>query len=545
MTSILHTPKAAALVRNTLQPLSPNQVVNNSGAFVFQISDLDRFKRFLIIGTDGGTYYESEKELTASAVNFVKGFVAEFPQDAADAIAWGAKNAPKRTYSLYALAALASVPVTGCAAASTVIQDVIGNGTDLLEFVAYADQMRGWGRGLKNLVGNFLETVDGDRLGLWAIKYRNRHGWTWADVLRKTHPVSAEKNDLFAFMAGKDSFNLLNVPNSVIGFKLLQETTDESAVREIVGNLSLPWEALSDEQRTDALWTDLVVNGNLGNVAMLRNLANLTRKGVLAPFTPAANAATAQLRNAKNLHPLKVLEASRVYGGASPIRGYSGYGSSARKPQAPFKPVPAIQEALEAALVNAFTRGVPSTGKAIYYAVDVSGSMGAPYSGSDYVTCCEAAAALALGSAKNETNTIIKGFTRGSGGYSYSSRSSGTEMTDLGITASDTFASATQKARYSNFGGTDASLPIRDAIAHGYKVDAFVVITDNETNGGTAHPMQALRDYRSRFNPKAKLIVIGMTATPFSIADPSDPACLNIAGFSADTPAVIASFMEA
>jgi hypothetical protein len=43
-----------------------DQVQNNAGGFVFQVDDVCRVRRFLILGTDGGTYYVTERKLTLS-----------------------------------------------------------------------------------------------------------------------------------------------------------------------------------------------------------------------------------------------------------------------------------------------------------------------------------------------------------------------------------------------------------------------------------------------------------------------------------------------
>jgi 60 kDa SS-A/Ro ribonucleoprotein len=40
-------------------------VQNAAGGYVFQIGDWERLERFLIIGSDGGTYYASGAKLTA------------------------------------------------------------------------------------------------------------------------------------------------------------------------------------------------------------------------------------------------------------------------------------------------------------------------------------------------------------------------------------------------------------------------------------------------------------------------------------------------
>jgi 60 kDa SS-A/Ro ribonucleoprotein len=56
------------------------------------------------------------------------------------------------------------------------------------------------------------------------------------------------------------------------------------------------------------------------------------------------------------------------------------------------------------------------------------------------------------------------------------------------------------------------------------------------------HPVQALRDYRERMGIAAKLIVVGMVANRFSIADPNDAGMLDVVGFDTATPELIGSF---
>ena len=81
-----------------------------------------------------------------------------------------------------------------------------------------------------------------------------------------------------------------------------------------------------------------------------------------------------------------------------------------------------------------------------------------------------------------------------------------------------------------------------DAITHKIPVDVFIIYTDNETWAGAIHPFQALRQYREKMGIPAKLIVVGMTATQFSIADPNDAGMLDVVGFDTATPNLIADF---
>jgi 60 kDa SS-A/Ro ribonucleoprotein len=84
--------------------------------------------------------------------------------------------------------------------------------------------------------------------------------------------------------------------------------------------------------------------------------------------------------------------------------------------------------------------------------------------------------------------------------------------------------------------------------AHKHRVGVdttFVVYTDNETWAGDVPPAQALRAYRDARGISAKLIVVGMTSTGFSIADPNDAGMLDVVGFDTSTPPVIADFARA
>jgi len=77
-----------------------------------------------------------------------------------------------------------------------------------------------------------------------------------------------------------------------------------------------------------------------------------------------------------------------------------------------------------------------------------------------------------------------------------------------------------------------------------WAVDTFIVYTDNETWAGRIHPCQALVEYRRHSGIAAKLIVVGMTATEFSIADPKDAGMLDVVGFDTAAPGIIAEFSK-
>jgi 60 kDa SS-A/Ro ribonucleoprotein len=81
-----------------------------------------------------------------------------------------------------------------------------------------------------------------------------------------------------------------------------------------------------------------------------------------------------------------------------------------------------------------------------------------------------------------------------------------------------------------------------EAMKHHWPVDLFVIYTDSETWAGRVHLAQALHRYRERLGIPARLVVVGMASNGFTIANPQDPGMLDVVGFDAATPAVIAEF---
>jgi 60 kDa SS-A/Ro ribonucleoprotein len=94
------------------------------------------------------------------------------------------------------------------------------------------------------------------------------------------------------------------------------------------------------------------------------------------------------------------------------------------------------------------------------------------------------------------------------------------------------------------FSGTDCSLPMIYAKENNLKYDAFVVYTDNETWAGEIHASQALKQYRKQSGIDAKLVVVAMASSSFSIADPSDPGMLDVVGYDTSVPDVISNFIK-
>ena len=51
--------------------LSYEQITNNTGGYVYKVTDKTRVLRFLCLGSEGGSYYVSEKELKRENVQCI------------------------------------------------------------------------------------------------------------------------------------------------------------------------------------------------------------------------------------------------------------------------------------------------------------------------------------------------------------------------------------------------------------------------------------------------------------------------------------------
>jgi len=259
--------------------------------------------------------------------------------------------------------------------------------------------------------------------------------------------------------------------------------------------------------------------------ALIRNLATMTRVGLVTQTSHATNAIIGQLRDSARLrkarvHPIAVLAALRTYQSGHGVRG-----------SATWQPVAKIVDALDAAFYASFDNVEPS-GKRMLLALDVSSSMASgEVAGVPNLTPRVASAAMSLVTAVTERDHAFVAFTKGITTLSISPRQ---RLDDVVATISNL-----------PFGGTDCAQPMVWAQQHRVDVDTFVIYTDSETWAGGVHPAQALRAYREARGIPAKLIVVGMVSNGFSIADPNDAGMLDVVGFDTSTPPVIADFARA
>jgi len=522
--------KTAVADAPVVERTDARQAPNNAGGFVYRASAMDRLMRFLILGSEGGTYYVKEQKLAQENAAHVKAMIAENGRTVVKAVVDVSVSgrAPRNDPALFVLAMCASFGDAATrAAALAALPKVARIGTHLFHFVEYVDGMRGWGRGLRTAFGKWYTEQDPKSLAYQVVKYEQRDGWSHADILRKSHPkIEGTVNEILKYVVdGWPGIGEEPHPDEALAIIWAVEklkTADESETLKLIAQYRLPMEVVPTDKRTAGVYEALLPNTPI--TWLIRNLGNLSKHGVIAEGLYAnLNAVCDKIASPETLrkgrvHPLAVLVALNTYKAGKGVRG-----------SAEWPVIQKVVDALEAAFDLAF-KAVEPAGKRFVLGLDVSGSMGfAEIAGMTGITPRIGAAAMALITARTEPNVVSMAFA--------------TEFQPFAIGAKESLGSIVKRMEKMQFGGTDCALPMTWALKNRVEADAFVVYTDSETWAG-GHPVEALRRYRSKMGIPAKLVVVGMTATEFTIADPEDAGMLDVVGFDTAAPGVISQFVR-
>lgn len=571
---------AYSTVLNTKGPTPQTQAIpgrekemskNSAGGVTFVITPFQMLERFLILGSDKSTYYSTSQKLTKANAANVQACLKIDGVKTVDMIVEISESgrAPKNDPALFALA-VASTPAYGSAETAAYalanLSKVARIGTHLFHFVEYVDGMRGWGRGLKNAIANWYLERSEDQLAFQVAKYGQRDGWSNKDLLALSHPKTADyrKSAILAWAEFgstaalkeqsetwtrapradkyvmsdsevemrrgryKNAFNILTgdtAPKLIAAYEAAKAATTSKQVIKAIIDGGLTHEMIPTQFKKDPeVWDALLQKMPIG--AMVRNLGTMSKVGLLKPLSAASKFVVNRLTDPvlvkkSKIHPLQVLLAQGTY-----AQGHGNLSDSSWTVVAP------VVDSLEQAFYLAFANAVP-TGKNCSINLDTSGSMWWDSSKikNTNITAAEMGAAMMLLICKTEKN--------------YHNMAFGTTMRDIGVTASDTLKTAMAKAQKVGGGGTNCALAMSYAEKQKMDVDAFIVITDNETYAGHIQPSQALKQYRRVMDkPQAKLIVMGMTATECSIADPQDQNMFDVVGFDSNVPTLVTDFIR-
>lgn len=243
--------------------------------------------------------------------------------------------------------------------------------------------------------------------------------------------------------------------------------------------------------------------------ALVRNLGKVTSVGKLTD--------KAALKRGW-VHPLGLLVALKVYGSGKGFRGSLSW-----------TPIAQVTEALSRPYLVSFG-ALPKLDVPMLVGVDVSGSMRHSLPEHGGLMLHEASSCVSISLGAMNPATDVRGFD-------YKDRIFPFDV--LGRRMDDVFK---EFGRVGG-GGTDLSIPVRHALGLKVKPRLLVILTDNETWAGHQHCDQAWAEYR-RAVPEARLVVASMVANRIAAFDDADGSVLQIAGFDAALPNVVATFAD-
>jgi len=445
----------------------------------------------------------------------------------------------------------------------------------------------GWGRMRRKGIGAFYcdKKKDSCRLLYLMTKYKQRHNWSHKSVLMYSHPKMEEehkegKDFVIKYCTGgydkvkdeiervmnkggvgvqQDTCQIMDYIKTLERVRNLKPEVEEdkSELLKIMKDYGLRHQRL-EEGYNEAVAGDTVRRSPIQIVrehlptgflnskdvwelllvdmpmtALIRNLGKMSSLG-LFDEDKNLDLAIKSLTNvdklkAAKIHPVKILVALETYRRGKGDKGKLEWNVNDK-----------ILDALDDAFYKSFKQPELKEGfktnLKYMLALDVSGSMtGGGCFGCEQLTPALSTFAMSYitWNIEGDANVDMMAF----GGRFEDLKRRGFKM-DMRMDA------VLAKAYGMSFGATDCSLPMRHAKDARKEIDVFIVYTDNDTWSGNVHASTALRNYNQAMRRNAKLIVIGMTSSGFTVADPADPNMMDIVGFDTNVPELISEFAK-
>ncbi len=501
------------------------QIKNAAGGYTFEVDGMTFLNRFLTLGTEGGTFYVGERELTVeSSKKIVQLIKTNGEAVAHQTVAMIKQNRlPKLDAALFTLALAATY---GDAKAKKVVYDNVSNScptaTHLFTFLANVQSLRGWSRGLRTGVSRWYLDKSFDKLAYQLVKYRQRNGWTHKDVLRLSHPSTSDSqlNGLLRYAVGKADPAEIGSP-LIEGFHQAIASKNPVEIARLISDKGLTWEMIPTNFLNDLTVQAALIDAKMPLTALMRNLNRFTASGLLSntssSFTKlvASRLTNEEALGKSRMHPVNILNALTVYG--------SGHGD---KGSLTWTPNQRIVAALEDMFHLSFNF-VQGSGKDLLLAVDKSGSMTSDNIARMSINPAQASAAIALAFLKSEPNSELILFD--------------TAVTIPKINKNSSYSEVLKAIGHG--GGTDVSLPYRYAIEKKLVLDGIVTLTDNETWAGSRHASQVWGEYKRQVK-QTKTALVAMTATSSTQFGDADDRVLNCSGFDAGIPKLVTDFFK-
>ncbi len=354
------------------------------------------------------------------------------------------------------------------------------------------------------------------------------------DLLRMARPTPKDnkRRALFGWLTGKETTKWApateaDLPAQVQALIAYRQADTAEAQTLIAGDLRVRWDLLADAAKGPLVWK--AIARQMGPQALRMNLNTLLRHDVLADGTMVDYVA-------ERLRDSDEIRRSRQF----PYQFLAAYLNAAA--EVPQKIKAALHQAAEIACGN-----VPELPGPVVIGLDVSGSMtwsavtgNRGRGATSKMRCVDVAALFAAAILRRNPDSVVVPFD--------------TQAYDVRIDPSDSILSLSERLAKYGGGGTDCSIPLREAnTTHGKrKFAGCVLVSDNQSwvgvgRHGSSGVMTQWRDFvrnQKRLGvADPKLVCIDIQ--PYgSTQAPERDNILNIGGFSDAVFNVVASHLN-
>lgn len=499
------------------QKIDNKQHKNEAGGYVYEADKFTRLIRFLILGSDNGSYYATAREATYENYDNLLSCLQEDGVKTVDEIVRVSRAgiAPKNSPAIFALSIAMHLGDDKTRShAATHMRDVCRTSTDMFEC---ADTLKkigaGWGQAKKRAFREWYESKTPDQLAYQVAKYQSRNGRSHRDMLRLTKTHAEALQPVYAWVIKGEVSEA--TPELLRGFEEMKKATNAHDAAHLVEKYSLPHECVLTDFKKEPL-VQMELLKKMPVFAMIRNLASYTQSGLFNK-QEALNLVTSKLRNEEEIkksrvHPFKIWIAMKQY-------------QTGRTMQTAFAPNQQILRALADAF-DLSLKFINTSDKRILVGIDQSGSMGAQTSFG--ASCFECALVMSYIISKKYPNAEFY-------------------MFDTSIKTGNISGRALSDVMKidANGGGTNCSLVSDKALEltkAGARFDGIFCLTDSETWVGT-HFSVGISELR-KISPNTKTFLIPMVANRHTLTNQNHINDFEFVGLDPSAPELADLLMD-
>lgn len=516
--------------------LKPHQTYNNNDKPVYKLTDIERLKRFVFLGSDNGSMYMNQNTLTLENVLCLENLIEQCKyDDILDVLNQYKHITFKKDYLIYVLARCCSIRLdddplfwkkdfrSDC---FKIVLDVCYIPSYLFMFIQFYEQVNkrlynstGWNSHMKSTISQWYLSKTSQELMYHVTKYPSRYNWSHKDVLKLAHikPKDEITNDIFKYILNNELDNTKTHLDYLISLNSLKHDNDiDNVINHIIKHNFVREHIPTHLLTNDKIWITLIPNMPI--VSLLRNLNKITSLQILDTYPDILQQIISKINNIR-VNPLQLLITLKMYNKGHGMKGGLKWVPNAQ-----------VVKALNSAFYSTFNH-LKSSDKKILLALDVSSSMSwNTVCGVDCLSAAEVSCAMAMMFDYISSNVDIMGFS--------------STFKKLNISSKYCMEENLEYIKDNTFGSTDCALPFVWAGENNKDYDAVIVFTDNETNSNTIEPSMALQLYRNQMNKNTKLIVVALTSNGFTIANPDDSNMMDVCGFDSNMYDMIYEFIE-